>query len=66
MDMNRYESFACESEDPTYEIVRFYHPDTGKDRKVMQRGLTLDEAQEHCKDPSTREDGVYFDGYTEE
>jgi len=50
----------------TYAIVRFYHPDVGKEREVMQRGLTLDEAQDHCKDPSTREDGVYFDGYMEE
>ena len=60
-----------ESSDSTYMIVRFYHPSTaeylaGNGGKTMQGGLTLDEAQEHCKDPSTREDGVYFDGYTEE
>ena len=50
----------------TYKIIRFYYPSQDKANEVMQTGLTLDEAQEHCNDPSTREDGVYFDGYTEE
>jgi hypothetical protein len=29
----------------------------------MKKGLTLKEAQDHCSDPSTRKDGIYFDGY---
>jgi hypothetical protein len=51
----------------TYKIVRFYaddsHPD---DRKVIETGLTLEEAQNHCNDDSTHEAGVWFDGYDEE
>jgi hypothetical protein len=49
----------------TYEIVRFYrdreHPNH---QKVMQTGLTLEEAQKHCRDPNTR--GDWFDGYRKE
>lgn len=59
-------------ENKTYKIVRIYfdyaHPDH---RKVIETGLTLEDAQEHC----SREDThyklpsgtvVWFDGYTEE
>ena len=61
----------------TYKIVRMYmnHPS-----KVMERGLTLEEAQEHCQDPETSSSkctlpeniahtekmGPWFDGYDEE
>lgn len=61
----------------TYQIVRFYqdHP-----REVIETGLTLEEAQEHCNDPETSsktcagteamqrtaELGVWFDGYEKE
>ena len=51
----------------TYKIIRFYfkenHPDN---RKVIKRGLTLKQAQEHCKREDTRKSGVWFDGYEEE
>lgn len=51
----------------TYKIVRKYrdsnHPDNNK---VIKEGLTLEEAQEHCNDPSTHEPGVWFDCYYEE
>ena len=51
----------------TYRIVRKYrdmnHPDNNK---VIQTGLTLEDAQEHCKDPATHEAGVWFDCFYEE
>lgn len=50
----------------SYVIVRFHfdtaHPDH---RRVIRRGLTLEEAQEHTNDESTHGDG-WFDGYTDE
>ena len=50
-----------------YKIVRFYrdenHPDN---KKVILRGLTEEEAQDHCRREDTHERGVWFDGYTEE
>jgi hypothetical protein len=56
----------------TYKIVRYHcdteHPDH---QKVIETGLTLEEAQEHCNDESTHggdyDDGTaWFDGYTRE
>ena len=51
----------------TYKIVRKYrnnsHPNHNK---VILSGLTLEEAQGHCNDPSTHEEGVWFDCYYEE
>jgi hypothetical protein len=44
-------------------IVRFYRQE-GKNRKIMKTGLTLKQAQEHCNDPKTRKENVWFDGYT--
>lgn len=63
----------------TYKIVRNYFRDHHPKRTV-RRGLTLDEAQAHCRDPETssrtatsraaRERtatrGPWFDSYTEE
>lgn len=63
-DMGLEEHFEDE---PTYMIVRKYkdetHPDHGK---VIKTGLTKEEAKEHCKDPDTKEDGVWFDCFYEE
>tara|TARA_Y100000289_G_C3837293_1_gene106685 strand:+ start:101 stop:256 length:156 start_codon:yes stop_codon:yes gene_type:complete len=50
----------------TYKIVRFYAPHLNKSNRVIQRGLTLEQAQEHCKNPSTRKAGEWFDGYDQE
>lgn len=50
----------------TYKIVRFYAPHLNKTNRVIQRGLTLEQAQEHCKNPSTRKAGEWFDGYDAE
>lgn len=62
----------------TYYIVRMFR-DVNK-RMVIKSGLTLEEAQEHCKDPETSSStasgtaerlltqrfGPWFDGYEEE
>lgn len=53
--------------EPKYKILRNYrdsnHPDHNK---VIDSGLTLEEAQKHCNDPTTREPGVWFDCYVED
>lgn len=57
-----------------YYIIRFYQRGG---RRIIQRGLTLEEAQAHCKNPETssstatsakeraitRRNGPWFDGY---
>lgn len=43
-----------------YEIVRFYR--TGKKPQVMRRGLSLEEARKHCRDPKTAGKN-WFDGF---
>jgi hypothetical protein len=52
---------------PTYRIVRFYkdsgHPDHHKE---IDTGLTLEQAKDHCNDPSSEEKGIWFDGFEEE
>lgn len=50
----------------TYKIIRFYHPNIDKPNRVVHKGLTLEQAQQHCRDPKTRKDGEWFDGYDEE
>jgi hypothetical protein len=59
-----------------YNIVRHY-ADPRKSKRVIARGVTLAEAQAHCKDPEsasksctlasrkaiTRRNGEWFDGY---
>jgi len=63
----------------TYKIIRGYFNDEYP-RETIATGLTLEEAQEHCRDPETssstcsseeglrrtRERGPWFDGYDEE
>jgi hypothetical protein len=58
--------------DDKYYIIRNYFAD-GMSGKVMDKGLTLEQAQAHCKDPqtssSTHSNGRngcktdWFDGY---
>ena len=49
------------------EIVRMYYPDnqgnTKRPRRLGYGLMTEAECQAHCKDPKTRKEGVYFDGY---
>ena len=63
----------------TYQIIRFYF---AGERRVIQTGLTREEAQEHCNDPETSSrtcstetseaelaetgHGTWFDGFEEE
>jgi hypothetical protein len=46
----------------TYKIVRFRFEG---DNEVLTRGLTLDQAQAHCRREDTHGDG-WFDGYEQE
>lgn len=50
----------------TYKILRCYAPHLNRDTHIVRRGLTLQEAKAHCKDPETREAGVWFDCYEAE
>ncbi len=48
----------------TYKIIRFYRK-SGR-QKVIRRGMSLTEARAHCSDPSSKKDGIWFDGFTAE
>lgn len=68
-----------EDEVATYEVVRFYQ-DLSVANEVIETGLTLEEAKEHCQDPETSsrtctseegrartsEFGEWFEGFREE
>lgn len=44
-----------------YRVIRFYQNE--QTPRTIKQGLTLSEAQAHCKRPDTRKEGVWFDGY---
>lgn len=49
----------------TYKIIRFYR-DNWEQNRTIKRGLTLAQAQAHCRRPETRGEsalGPWFDGY---
>lgn len=61
-----------------YKIVRMFQRD-GRRKRTIETGLTLEQAQEHCKNPETSSsscttakgrryteaNGPWFDGYEE-
>jgi hypothetical protein len=54
----------------TYRIVRYYRREISSLLNLYSEethiGLSLEEAQEHCQDPSSRLEGLFFDGYESE
>ena len=46
----------------TYKIIRMRFKGSPR---TIKTGLTLEQAQAHCRDPKTHGEG-WFDGYTEE
>jgi len=48
----------------TYKIERFYS-DGRRSKKTIKKGLTLKQAQTHCRRKDTR-GKTWFDGYTKE
>lgn len=44
-----------------YKVIRFYFK-SGR-RRTIKKNLYLSEAQAWCKNPKTRKEGVFFDGY---
>jgi hypothetical protein len=51
---------------PTYKIVKYYQ-DANKKARVIRTGLTLEEAQAHCRRPDTHNIAEgWYDGYTVE
>lgn len=69
----------ADDENATYRVVRFYSDKPGKVR-ILRGGLTLEEAQAHCRDPETSSSTskrprvkrahargeMWFDGYEDE
>lgn len=53
--------------EPTYRIVRYTQ---NRPKRIIQRSVSLAEAQAHCQEPSTRgttrKGHAWFDGYTKE
>ena len=47
-----------------YKIYRFYQKEN-KQAKLIKSGLTLEQTQKHCQDPTTEKTGEWFDGYTD-
>jgi len=48
----------------TYKIIRMYQ-DRNKRNKLIKKGLTLEQAKKHCRNPKTSGKG-WFDSWTKE
>lgn len=59
------QSYEMKGINMTYFIVRFYR-ERYKSSRIIKRGLTLEQAQAHCRNPSTQKEGEWFDGYDSE
>tara|TARA_R110000744_G_scaffold11661_1_gene35317 strand:+ start:1269 stop:1478 length:210 start_codon:yes stop_codon:yes gene_type:complete len=65
--IKKFQTINQESKMTTYyKIFRSFNPSLDREKEIIITGLTLEEAQEHCNDPDTRQEGVWFDGFTEE
>ena len=53
----------CLGKNQTYKVIK-YSQDSGR-QKVMERNLSLDEAQRYCSRPDTKGKG-WFCGFTKE
>jgi hypothetical protein len=51
------------NQNEAYKIYRYYK--SGR-KKLVKIVSSLEIAQLHCKDPRTKKDGVWFDGYTKD
>lgn len=50
-----------QEEPATYTVYRFYSD--SRPREIVDEGITLKEAQDHCARKDTEADGLWFDGY---
>jgi hypothetical protein len=46
----------------TYTLIKFFH-EFGRRPKVIRKGLSLEQAQSICQDPTTSKLGKWFYGY---
>jgi len=46
-----------------YNIVRFYRNRKNRNREIIRRGVTLEQAREWCSRDDTRKADEWFDGY---
>lgn len=46
----------------TYKIIRFRNHGNYSTRRIIKKGLTLEQAKAHCNDPATSGHN-WFDGY---
>lgn len=49
----------------TYRIIRYY-ADLRKKPRVMARGFSLEDARKHCSKPTSKKEGVWFEGFSKE